>query len=60
MEYVWVGGHGVDIRSKCCTVQRDTIPQPNELDEWNYDGSNTLQAIVENSEVFIRPKKVIR
>ena len=60
VEHVWIGGHGHDIRSKCRTYQRDTLPAPGDLSEWGYDGSSTNQASGEDSEVFIRPRKVVK
>merc|ERR1719264_167431 len=60
VEHVWIGGHGHDIRSKCRTYQRDTIPAPGDISEWGYDGSSTNQASGEDSEVFIRPRKVVK
>mgnify|MGYP000320443153 CR=1 FL=1 len=59
-EYIWLGGSGLDIRSKCKTLQRDQISNVGELDEWNYDGSSAEQARGSDSEVFIMPKKVVR
>jgi glutamine synthetase len=58
-EYIWLGGSGLDLRSKCRTVQRDQVTHPGELDEWNYDGSSTEQAEGRDSEVYMMPKKVI-
>lgn len=54
VEYVWIGGTGMDLRSKskCYTKQ---IKALEDLDEWNYDGSSTWQAPTESSEVLLRP-----
>jgi glutamine synthetase len=58
-EYVWIGGSGDDIRSKCKTYQRDVISSIDQLDSWNFDGSSTMQAEGRDSEVFLTPRKVI-
>jgi glutamine synthetase len=54
VEYIWIGGTGMDIRSKCKTVKGE-ITSVDQLSEWNYDGSSTGQATTENSEVLMRP-----
>ncbi len=54
VEYVWIGGTGLDIRSKAKTYDKP-ITSIKDLDEWNYDGSSTFQAMTESSEVLIRP-----
>jgi glutamine synthetase len=54
VEYVWIGGNGDDLRSKCKTIKGD-ITRVEQLSEWNYDGSSTCQATTENSEVLMRP-----
>jgi glutamine synthetase len=54
VEYIWIGGSGIDMRSKCKTVKGE-ITNISQLGEWNYDGSSTGQATTENSEVLIRP-----
>ncbi len=54
VEYVWLGGTGHDLRSKCKTYSHE-ITSVDQLDEWNYDGSSTWQAPTHNSEVLIRP-----
>jgi len=54
VEYVWIGGTGIDIRSKGKTYKGE-ITDISQLDEWNYDGSSTWQAETKHSEVLIRP-----
>ena len=53
-EYVWVGGSGLDMRSKSRTL--DKVPNSvEELPMWNFDGSSTGQAPGKDSEVFLKP-----
>ena len=52
--YVWLGGDGWDIRSKCRTLNSKEM-DPSKLPEWNFDGSSCHMAPTENSEVIMRP-----
>ncbi|PVD21734.1 hypothetical protein C0Q70_17534 [Pomacea canaliculata] len=54
LEYIWIDSTGETLRSKCRTVYE--VPEgPEECIMWNYDGSNTGQAVPEFSDTFIRP-----
>ena len=58
-EYVWIGGTGADLRSKCRTLTK--LPKsPADLPVWNYDGSSTGQAPGDDSEVFIVPRAIYK
>ncbi|KAF9671280.1 hypothetical protein SADUNF_Sadunf12G0030900 [Salix dunnii] len=48
-EYIWIGGSGMDIRSKARTLDR-AVSDPKKLPKWNYDGSSTGQAPGEDRE----------
>ncbi|GER30156.1 glutamine synthetase [Striga asiatica] len=51
-EYIWIGGSGIDVRSKSRTISKH-VEHPSELPKWNYDGSSTGQAPGEDSEVIL-------
>ncbi|CAN6484795.1 unnamed protein product [Victoria cruziana] len=51
-EYIWVGGSGMDMRSKARTIAHP-VTDPSQLPKWNYDGSSTGQAAGEDSEVIL-------
>ncbi|GMJ05034.1 hypothetical protein HRI_004172600 [Hibiscus trionum] len=51
-EYVWIGGSGIDMRSKSRTLSKP-VEHPSELPKWNYDGSSTGQAPGDDSEVIL-------
>nr|AAB03492.1 cytosolic glutamine synthetase [Pisum sativum] len=51
-EYIWVGGSGIDIRSKARTLP-GPVSDPAKLPKWNYDGSSTNQAPGKDSEVIL-------
>ncbi|CAA7399124.1 unnamed protein product [Spirodela intermedia] len=58
-EYIWIGGSGVDMRSKARTLP-GSVSDPKELPKWNYDGSSTGQAPGENSEVILHPEAIFK
>lgn len=62
VEYVWLGGKN-ELRAKTKVIE----DKPNcsewsaeELPWWNYDGSSTWQAEGHDSEVYIKPRRIIR
>ncbi|CAM0872062.1 unnamed protein product [Alopecurus aequalis] len=59
VEYLWVGGSGIDIRSKARTVN-GPITDAKQLPKWNYDGSSTGQAPGEDSEVILYPQAIFK
>merc|ERR1711893_588682 len=54
LEYVWLDGSGITLRSKCRSVP-GKVDSLDQCPEWNYDGSSCYQAETDNSEVIMRP-----
>lgn len=54
VEYIWIGGN-YELRSKVRVIDGD-VNNIAVLDDWNYDGSSTNQAVRELSEVIIKPR----
>ena len=57
LEYIWLGGNS-ELRSKTkviCSNDSLCLKNISNIPAWNYDGSSTLQASGENSEMNLLP-----
>lgn len=52
-EYIWIGGSGLDLRSKARTLNK--VDSLSDLPIWNYDGSSCWQADTSSSEIELVP-----
>ncbi len=63
-EYIWLDGEQPTrtLRSKSRVLQLSdaTIPKVTEFPEWGFDGSSTSQAAGDNSDLVLKPVRVIK
>ena len=59
IEYIWVDGYTPEpnLRSKIKVV-KEVIYKLDDIPEWNFDGSSTLQAEGNNSDCILKPVRV--
>jgi glutamine synthetase len=62
IEYIWIGGE-MELRSKARVLVIDHTLTKEQLlkkiPDWNYDGSSTKQAKGNDSEIIIKPRKIV-
>jgi glutamine synthetase len=59
VEYIWLGGSGLDLRGKTRVVQ-GPVKGIEDLPVWNYDGSSTGQATTNSSEIHLKPRRICK
>ena len=60
LEYIWLDGYTPvpNLRGKTLIKQYDSFPTLEELPDWGFDGSSTLQADGSNSDCVLKPIRV--
>lgn len=65
VEYIWIDGD-FELRSKNRTIKTNIDQLDTDTDvlqiitPWNYDGSSTAQAVTKDSEVILKPIRVVK
>jgi len=57
-EYIWTDAKG-NLRSKTRMVESSPSLEIKDIPTWNYDGSSTGQAVGHDSEVILKPCKIV-
>lgn len=56
--YIWIDA---EKKTRCKTMTLDSVPKsPDELKIWNFDGSSTMQATGDNSDIYIKPVAIFK
>jgi len=57
LEYIWLDGYKPvpSIRAKTLVKEFDSIPKLDQLPNWGFDGSSTMQAEGHNSDCVLKP-----
>ena len=58
-DYIWLDNKN-NLRSKIKVFENEAVLDINSYPMWNYDGSSTGQADTENSEVILKPVRVVK
>ncbi|MGD9196357.1 MAG: glutamine synthetase beta-grasp domain-containing protein, partial [Methyloceanibacter sp.] len=60
LEYIWLDGYTPvpNLRGKTQIKEYDSFPTLDQLPEWGFDGSSTLQADGSNSDCVLKPVRI--
>ena len=61
LEYIWLDNNGnCRSKTKILVIELFKELELSDIPIWNYDGSSTNQAITEDSEILLKPVKIIK